>query len=379
MKTVFFLVKFFDNQNHADDFVHGRIFANRLSRFKKVEDSDESGRMDRHEGTICWVQPGECRLVINGMDMSDDLAGPVQIQKNWLNHLNVFCVHAAHIGDLNLASLSNIESLRQELTIPDECSALGKYAVVVNVPEFINRMRSSAKAKDYRIAWGLVKYYDPATFHGNFRDVESVFWKQDQYRFQREFRFAIDSGSSGECPVVMDIGDIRDITLQLESTELNGKKFLGGQIEFHGDRTRRRARARRAPRSSSTRRACASRGHSRAAPRPRSPLHPLRSRQAPQGNPAAQLSPFHGRLGLTSAILNTTTTVFIELHDWRAWILAADSRPTFAFRRRVRLPWYAGAHGTQADPRIQRGAIASMARPATARSAGPTARPPAAR
>ena len=154
---------------------------------------------------------------------------------DWLNHLNVFCVHAAHSGDLDLASLSNdsIESLRQELTIPDECSSLGKYAVVVkNVPEFINRMRFCAQAKDYRIRCGLVKYYDPATFHGNFRDVESVFRKQGQYSFQREFRFVIDSGSLGECPLVMDIGDIRDITLQLESTELNGKKWLGGKIEL---------------------------------------------------------------------------------------------------------------------------------------------------
>ena len=234
MKTVFFLVKFFNNPNYADDFVHGRLFTNRLSRFKKAEDSDESGRMDRHEGTIGWMQSGECRLTLNGMDMSDDLAGPVQIQKNWLNNLNVFCVHAAHSGDLDLASLSNdsIESLRQELTIPDECSALGNYAVVVkNVTEFINRMRSSAQAKDYRIAWGLVKYYEPATLHGNFRDVESVFQKQDQYSFQREFRFVIDSGSLRECPLVMDIGDIRDITLQLESAELNGKKWLGGSIE----------------------------------------------------------------------------------------------------------------------------------------------------
>ena len=30
----------------------------------------------------------------------------------------------------------------------------------------------------------------------------------------------------------MDIGDIRNITLQLESSELNGEKFLGGTIEL---------------------------------------------------------------------------------------------------------------------------------------------------
>ena len=234
MKTVLFLVKFFDNPNHADDFVHGRIFANRLSWFKEAEDSDEAGRMDRHEGTTGWMQPGKGRLTLNGIDISDDLAGPVQIQMDWLNHLNVFCVHAAHSGDLDLASLSNnSEPLRQELMIPGKCLSLGKYAVVVkNVTEFINRMKSSAQAKNYQIAYGLVKYYDPAAFHGNFRDVESVFRKQDQYSFQREFRFVIDSRSFGVSPLVMDIGDIRDDTLQLESTELNGKKLLGGNIEL---------------------------------------------------------------------------------------------------------------------------------------------------
>ena len=188
MKTVFFLVKFFDNPDHADKFVHGQIFARKLSEFKKDEDGDESGRMDRHEGTTDWLQPGNIRLTINGRDISDDLAGPIQIQKNWLNHLNVFCLHAAHSGDLDLASLSNdnIESLRQELMIDDRCLSLGKYAAVVtNVSEFINRMESSARAKGYRIGRGLVKYYDPATFHRSFRDVESVFWKQDQYSYQR--------------------------------------------------------------------------------------------------------------------------------------------------------------------------------------------------
>ena len=232
MKTVLFLVKFFDNPDYAEDFVNGRIFANSLSKFKQAENGDESGRMDRHEGTTDWLQPGNIRLTINDMDMSDDLAGPLQIQAGWLNHLNVFCLHAGHIRDSDLASLSNdnIEILRQKLTMPDVCLLLGKYAVVVrNVPEFINRMESAARAKGYRILRrGLVNYYDPATSHRSFRHVESVFWKQEQYSYQREFRFVIDTGSSGELPLDdMDIGDLRDITLQLESTELNGERFLG--------------------------------------------------------------------------------------------------------------------------------------------------------
>ena len=243
MRTTLFLVKFFGKETYADDFVRGQIFANRLSKFKQAEDSedsDKSGRMDRHESTTAWLQPGKCSVKINGMDISDDLAGPLQVQMDWLNHLNVFCVHAAHSGDLNLASLSNdnVEALRQELTIPPKCLDLGKYAVVVmNVPEFVKRMRDSARAKGYGIRYGLVQYYDPETFHGNFDDEEAAFRKQNRYSFQREFRFAMNSGSLGEEPLVMDIGDISDITLQLKSSELNGEKWLGGKIELQTARS----------------------------------------------------------------------------------------------------------------------------------------------
>ena len=234
-KIVLFLVKFFSNPRYADDFVHGRIFSNRLSKFKQDENNDVCGRMDRHEGTIAWLQPGMGRMTLNGMDMSEDLAGPIQIQKEWLDHLHVFCVHACHNGNLDLSSISNdnIEVLRKELTIDDRCLSLGEYAVVVkNVPELINRMRSSARANDYRIAYKLVKYYDPTTFHGNFRDIESVFWKQKQFSFQREFRFVIDSGKLGECPLRMEIGDISDIALKFKSIELNGDKLIGGNLKL---------------------------------------------------------------------------------------------------------------------------------------------------
>ena len=226
MGTIFFLVKFFEKEIHAKEFVHGEIFARKLSEFKQAEDGGESGRMDRHEGTTALWQRGKGRLTLNGMDIPDV---SVQIQMDRVSNLNVFCLHAVHSGDLDLASLSNdnVEALRQELTIPKKCLCLGKYAVVVmNVSEFINRMRSFARAKNYPgIKWGLVEYYNPETFHGNFPDEEAAFRKQKDYSYQREFRFAMNSGSSGENPqpLIMNIGDISDITLQLESSELNGE------------------------------------------------------------------------------------------------------------------------------------------------------------
>ena len=229
----YFLVKFFDNEVYARDFVNGRVYANTLATFKALEGIDDSGRADRHEGTIAWLQPGHGRLEINGMDITDDLAGPTQLQKSWLDYLHVFCLHAAHSGSLDLAKVSNvnIEELRRQLIIPDECRALGKHAVVVkDVPEFVRRMEAAAQRKGYRTTRGLVRYYDPESFHGNFRDVESIFHKQDRHSYQREFRFVIDRGLVSASPLILEIGDLRDITQRFDSAELNTEKFLGGEM-----------------------------------------------------------------------------------------------------------------------------------------------------
>ncbi len=232
-----FFIKFFKKKQYIEDFVRGKIFANRLSEFKKIESSDSSGRMDPNEGTVAWLQPNNTCMILNGFEIpSNDLAAPVSVQKNWLNHINVFCIHAVHTGDLRLKNLSKsgIEAFRQRLLVPDECLDLGEYAVVVqNVSKFLRRMDTSAKAKGYLYGRQLVGYYSSETSHVCFRDPEAVFQKQSKYSFQREYRFAIWDRSRGVNPIILDIGDISDITRQFKTSELNGEKLLGGHIELH--------------------------------------------------------------------------------------------------------------------------------------------------
>ena len=234
MNTTFSLVKFCKKRTYANDFVNGKIRVSKLSTFKDSQTNDDSGRIDTHEGTTSWLQPGIGQLVINDMNMTNDLAGPIQIQKNRLNNFHIVCLHAVHTGNLDEQNLSNdnIEDLRREFRISDKCFTLGDHAVVVlNVLEFIRRITEAARANNYQMYRKLVKYYDPETAHFAFRDVDSIFLKQDHLSYQREFRFAFDTGLTDDF-LCLDIGDLSDITCQLKSTELNGEKFLGGELQL---------------------------------------------------------------------------------------------------------------------------------------------------
>ena len=48
--------------------------------------------------------------------------------------------------------------------------------------------------------------------------------------YEREFRIVIATGSASECPLTLEVGDLSDITTALLAGELNGPKFLGGEV-----------------------------------------------------------------------------------------------------------------------------------------------------
>ncbi len=228
MSTIISLAKFFEKEKYADDFVRGKVYCNTLRTFKKMKDKDASGRFDNDEGTTAWLQPDEVDIQMSGINFTG-LAAPVQLQMYWLNHVRLFCMVAGHTGTLDVRRLStdDIEELRSALLIPETCLQLGKYAVLVtNVTEFIKRMDSAVGKTNYRYERRLVKYYDPETFHGDFRDMEAVFWKQDHYSYQREYRFALLTGQEGDEPFTLEIGDISDITTKISSADLRDPSYL---------------------------------------------------------------------------------------------------------------------------------------------------------
>ena len=234
MSTIFFFIKFFDKEEYVQDFLHGKLFANRLPVFRKSEGEDTTGRIDHDEATTSWLQGEELTLIINGVDLSEGLI-TLQVQMDFLSGLHLFCMHAVHSGDVDLKRVSNdnIEVLQDALRVDDDCMLLGPYAVVItDIAAFMSRIESACTGNGYRVASKLVKYYDPDTFHGNFQELEAVFWKQTTFSFQREFRIAIDTYTTGEDPLILEIGAISDIAYPIAASEINGENLLGGTMSI---------------------------------------------------------------------------------------------------------------------------------------------------
>ena len=227
---ILFLVKFLNKEAHVRDLLDGKIYANRLSWFKRMEAEDASGRLDRHEGVVAWHQPDRISsLVINNWNLTPDLAGPVEMHWDWLNQLNVFCTYAGRLTEAELEHLPEEipRERRSRLAIPERCLSLGPYAVVINnVCEFTRRVGEAARAEHYRMRYGLVNYYNPDTYHGNHFNIDAIFQKQERHSYQSEYRFVVDTYTSGDEAKTLDIGNIRDITLTFRSSELN-EKLLG--------------------------------------------------------------------------------------------------------------------------------------------------------
>ena len=121
-RTIFFFAKVFEKKEYAEALLDGKLYINRLSYFRKIEEEGGSNRSDRYEGVINWLQPDKMSLKINDFEIdSKDLVEPVSIQMNYHGNLNVFCIYAAHSGRFENVTDESLPDFRKQLEISDDC------------------------------------------------------------------------------------------------------------------------------------------------------------------------------------------------------------------------------------------------------------------
>jgi hypothetical protein len=226
-------IKFFSEERYADEFIRGKLFLNRLSYFRKLENHLDDGRPDDHEAIAMWWQPSDLtiELGIAGIGRVSltkaDLAGPVSMAFNYHEHLHILCLYAfgtpgtiTNDGKIDIGAMGETE-LRGHMSIDDRCLKFGAFAVVMAVTPFLGQLRSALQRSGLPCKARLVEYYDEETFHGEIAPVDIPFKKQKRFAYQREYRVCVNSKTKGDDPLIIEIGDISSLSAKIESSRVN--------------------------------------------------------------------------------------------------------------------------------------------------------------
>jgi hypothetical protein len=225
---VWYFIKFFREEAHADLFMKGQLYLNRVSYFKKLEGEDD-GRSDSNEAVSVWWQrdnleitfspPGSEKIKITAAD----LAGPVSMSFDFHSHFHVFCLYAmTTTGSETFENPDDcLAAMKKQLQVDERCFALGPFAVIVRKAPFNKQVQAALQRNGQWFRGDLVKYYDNDTFHGVIGPKEAPFWKQKRFAYQQEFRIVVETGTEGDDPITIDIGDISHISAKIASSAVD--------------------------------------------------------------------------------------------------------------------------------------------------------------
>ncbi len=232
MPYVWYFARVFAQNAHAEAFMKGRLYANRVSYFRKIEDDTERG--DEYEATKL-LTPSEMSLTPTDASTGEafpthyispsELAGPIEIRPNVHSNCNMLCLYAAYVTDEEANSLGpgDKKQLEQLLRPPRRMNEFGNHAVVIREPRvFLGRVRKTALDKGYGYWAGFVEYYDledqPAV---ELFDAKLVFLKRRSYDYQREFRILIDTHTRGCDAIELDVGDLGRMARRVDFSQIS--------------------------------------------------------------------------------------------------------------------------------------------------------------
>ena len=229
MSTIFAFVKLFENNDHAQAFVSGKLFMNTIRSFKEYKDEAGELRGDEYEGIVALYQPeklGEIKLGDHTIPASD-FATPIVIHDNHLLDHNVFCIYSLNSRGHDTVSAETLSDFKRTLELHESCFGLGKYCVVIlNASQFIDRCQSAIKKLNVNGSLGLVDYFNEHEFHGNMPINKLGYQKRSMFSHQREYRIKIDLNRSEPCRYLLDVGDLSDIAVITTPKEFNAQLEL---------------------------------------------------------------------------------------------------------------------------------------------------------
>ena len=147
-------------------------------------------------------------------------------------------MHAAHsAGHVEIDASQFDEFKRQHIEIPKDCLKFGDHAVLItDFLQFVKRVKGAVQRnREYRLVGGLVMYSDEPDI--DITGVDTIFCKRERYKSEREYRFAISTGSDFCDPLILEVGDLSDIAIRCNSAEINDLLQISFRSGDGGSRT----------------------------------------------------------------------------------------------------------------------------------------------
>ncbi|MEY4510407.1 MAG: hypothetical protein RLZZ450_2529 [Pseudomonadota bacterium] len=221
MGYIYCYLKFFEQERYARDFLQGNLRMNALGFFKDLENAGD-GRNDRFEGPHSWLQPAQLGEIQIG-DIcipASELAGATVVQYHNLNAVNVLCLYTMTPDGFGSLTDATLEAFRQHMRVPQSSIDMGPYAVLVHKPQtFHDRIVAAARKEGCTLSSGLVEYFDADIFSGALPNP--LFAKRNEFKAQREYRFALDRRDASVEPYTLKVGPLHDTCTLVDSSKIN--------------------------------------------------------------------------------------------------------------------------------------------------------------
>ncbi len=232
---VFLLAKVFSKKRYAEEFLQGKLYANRLAEFKRID--DDLARGDEYEGGV-MINPDRVTVAIQNQDQEtgesrevvlegQHFGSSIKMKLPYFDYLNLFCMYGVSLNGLDLTP-ENTGAIKDRISLSEKFRGLGNYVVVVtNATKFINRVVVAANRKKYGLEFDFVTYYDPEVGTTLIpQSTETIFAKRQEFAWQEEFRFAFNTFTLRNEAVVLDIGRIDDIAFLGDTSEMINPSLL---------------------------------------------------------------------------------------------------------------------------------------------------------
>ena len=197
------LMKIVPCKQYGDCFLDGNLYCNTVRYFR------DQG-YDEFEGAA-FIHPETVRIDSQTIP-KEDLAGPVIVKLDRVADLNIFCMFSWRVPEVGDDKI--LIDLESQLGSVAACIAdFGPYTVVVtNTTEFLRRVELAVTQRGSGFLRGVVRYFDPDTHRTDRAEWMKIpLFKQERFADQKEYRFVLQTGRQPSGPLVLPIGDIRDI------------------------------------------------------------------------------------------------------------------------------------------------------------------------